>query len=75
MTAALDAITRSDFGEPLPGDAEIAAVFELHCQWADADYLARRDAETLADWLAEQCPAHEDGGTGDVCDECAELAA
>ena len=73
MTAALDAICRIDDGTPLPGDDEIADVFDRHCDWEylRLDDLRRRDE--LADWLAGQCPACEDGGTGEVCDDCADL--
>lgn len=38
MTAALDAITRVDFGEASPADRELAAVFDRHCSW-DNDRL------------------------------------
>lgn len=75
MTAALDAIARLDDGLELPGDRELAEVFDRHCGW-EADRLddARRQSE-FADWLTTQCPAREEGGTGPVCDECAEVAA
>lgn len=67
MTASLDALARIDDGIPLPGDAEIAAVFEVHCQWADTDFhTARLNAERV-DWLTRQCPGCEDGGAGEPC--------
>lgn len=68
MTAALDAITRIDFGQALPGDAEIAAIFEMHCQWDQARRETAHVAAELAAWLAGQCGGCEEGGTGESCD-------
>jgi hypothetical protein len=69
MTAALDAITRLDFGQALPGDAVIAAIFEAHCQWEQARRVHAQDTADLADWLSQQCGGCHDGGTGEPCDE------
>ncbi len=62
MTAALDAIARIDFGLDLPGDRELADVFDRHLQW-EADRLAAEPS------LAEACPACE-SGRGPVCAGC-----
>lgn len=71
MTApAFAAISRLDDGLAQPGDAEIARIFDEHANW---EHLrlddARRQAE-YADWLAGQCPAHEEGGRGELCGDC-----
>lgn len=71
MTApAYAAIGRIDDGLAQPGDAEIAAVFERHLQWEQARYDDRRREQEYADWLAVQCPAHEEGGRGELCGDC-----
>jgi hypothetical protein len=73
MTPALDAISRLDDGISLPGDAEIARIFDEHANWEHLRLDDARRQQEYADWLAEQCPACEEGGTGPVCDECADV--
>ncbi len=63
MTAALDAIARLDFGQPLPGDAEIAAVFDRHSSddWFRFEqHLAAVEAHPTC---GADCDVH-DGGEG-----------
>jgi hypothetical protein len=69
VTAALDAIARLDDGIPQPGDSEIAAIFDAHCQWEALRYDDRLREIEYADWLARQCGGCEEGGTGEPCDE------
>jgi hypothetical protein len=73
LPAAQEALARSDEGvDALPGDAELIAAYEGYCQQEQDRYeYACYEAERAA-WLADQCPACEDGGTGPVCDECAD---
>jgi hypothetical protein len=71
LQSAQEALARSDDGaDPLPGDASLIDAHEVFCQ-QEQDRL---DAELLfctqTEWLALQCPACEEGGTGPVCDEC-----
>ncbi|MGX6605598.1 hypothetical protein ACWKSP_26220 [Micromonosporaceae bacterium Da 78-11] len=76
LSAALEAVARDEEGvDLLPGDRELIAAHEGFCQQEWDAFQDRCAATDLADWLADQCPAHEDGGRGPVCDECAEVAA
>lgn len=77
LRAAEAAEDREENGaDLLPGDRElIDALDGYRSQEWDNYWLPIYEAEyqeRLAVWLATQCPACEDGGTGDVCDECAE---
>lgn len=69
MSLALDARFRLDYGTPLPGDVEIAAIFEAHCQWEQDRREHAAAVAELAEWLANQCGGCEPGGTGELCDE------
>ncbi len=71
MTPALAAICRIDDGIAQPADAEITRIFDEHCQWEHLRLDDARRQQEYADWLAEQCPACKEGGTGPVCDGCA----
>ena len=76
LTAAQEAVARDEEGVTLlPGDKDLIAAYEGFCQQEWDAFQDRRDAADLASWLATQCPACEEGGTGEVCDECAEVAA
>ncbi|GGN39783.1 hypothetical protein FHR83_006642 [Actinoplanes campanulatus] len=68
MTAALDALDRLDYGSPLPGDVEIAAIFDRHCQWEALRLDDRMREYEHMEWLARQCAGCEEGGRGDLCD-------
>jgi hypothetical protein len=71
VAAAQDALARSDDGQPaLPGDAQLIAVLDRHCQWGDLWLDDQRRADEYADWLARQCPVCEEGGGGPECDDC-----
>ncbi len=58
MSAALDAITRTDLGVALPGDSDIADVFDRHLQWPATAF----ELGLLA--LDEQTWCCVDGGEG-----------
>lgn len=76
LSAAQDAQARADEGvDPLPGDKDLIATFDnfLQQEW-DRYWEPIKSAENAA-WLAEQCRACEDGGTGPLCDDCAEEPA
>jgi hypothetical protein len=68
LTAGADARSRLDDGLGLPGDHELAAIFERHCRQR-AEVLEDRLREfEYAQWLATQCPICEEGGGGPECD-------
>lgn len=71
LPAAQNALARSDEGaESLPGDAGLIAAYEGYCQQEWDRYKAEHGDAEYSAWLADQCPACEDGGTGPVCDDC-----
>lgn len=76
LSAAQDAQARADEGvDLLPGDKELMAAYEGFLQQEWDRYWEVDEQARLADWLAEQCPACEDGGMGPLCDDCAEEPA
>jgi hypothetical protein len=77
LAAAEAAEGREENGvDLLPGDRQLIDALDgwRGQQW-DAYWQPIWEADDkarLAEWLANQCPACEDGGTGPVCDGCAD---
>jgi hypothetical protein len=70
LNAAADARSRLDDGIDIPGDRELAAIFERHCRQRDEVLQDRLREFEYAQWLAVQCPVCELGGGGPECDSC-----
>lgn len=80
LRAAEAAEDRQENGvDLLPGDRELITALDGYRQQEWGNYWTpiyeADDKARLDEWLTTQCPACEDGGTGDVCDGCAEVAA
>jgi hypothetical protein len=73
LAAAQDSLARSDEGcDPQPGDRELLAAYERHCQNAWDDFQRNTDAAEYMAVLAAECRVcGPDGATGPACDECA----
>lgn len=80
LAAAEAAEDREENGaDLLPGDKELIATLDAYRQQEWDRYWqpiwGAEEKTRLADWLAAQCPACEDGGMGPLCDDCAEEPA
>jgi hypothetical protein len=74
LRAAEAAEDRQENGvDLLPGDRELIDALEGYRQQQWDNYWPAEEHARLAAWLATQCPACEDGATGALCDECAEV--
>lgn len=66
---AQDALARSDEGvDPLPGDAELIAVYERFCQQVQERYESARYEAERRQQISDAIAEHEDDCYGDGCD-------